>query len=188
MPLFQGSIFEFQQRAQRAAIDEVNRLPRSLFSDPALGGTLDHIAARYRLNVAVLEREKIHGTRRDIDRQIDTFGGHRKITVQEIDVRIPFRGDDTSFSISPSRSTMIQVQCEIKSDHLLITLPDDQTVQNHVDQFVTVVSANLDTLRSEIDTWIPQLRGILEQVAVQRRATIENEIERDKKLNFPIVR
>jgi hypothetical protein len=103
-----------------------------------------------------------------------------------MDVKIPFRGDPASFQFSPSHCIIPSQRCEVKNDHLLITLSDDANVQKNVDQFVQQISQNLDTLRAEVANWLPQLRARLDQVATAKMSKISAQTERDENLTFKV--
>jgi hypothetical protein len=119
-----------QLAAMQAAVNEVETLDRGAFSNPDIAGVLERIASKYSLEVATLEPSAIRGTRRGIERTVDDFGEARTITIEVMDVKIPFRGDSASFQFSPSSLTIPSQRCEVKNDHLVITLSDDVAPAN----------------------------------------------------------
>lgn len=186
MQLFGISWVSQQLATIQAAVKEAEALDRGAFSNPAIAGELDRIASKYSLEVATLEPSAIRGSRRGIERTVDDFGEARTITVEVMDVKIPFRGDPTSFQFSPAYRTIPSQKCEVKTDHLLITLRDDANVQKNVDQFVQQISQNLDTLRAEVANWLPQLRAHLDRVATAKMSKISAQNERDENLTFKV--
>jgi hypothetical protein len=172
------------ERSQILSLPEaVSISPRRAFG---VAGVLERIASKYSLEVATLEPSAIRGTRRGIERTVDDFGEARTITIEVMDVKIPFRGDPASFQFSPSSLTIPSQRCEVKNDHLVITLSDDANVQRNVDQFVQQISQNLDTLRAEVANWLPQLRARLDQVAITKMNKISAQNERDENLTFKV--
>jgi hypothetical protein len=185
------SLFDISWGAQKiaveqSAIEDVKKLDRHTLLDPGLAGVLDKIASHYSLDVATLEPNAISGSRRGVERAVDDFGMTRNVTIQVMDIRIPFRGEAQSFRFSPSYCSIPSQRCDVKNDHLLITLADDANVQKNVDQFVQQISQNLDGLRNEVGSWLPQLRALLDQIASARMKEIAAQNERDKNLKFKV--
>jgi hypothetical protein len=186
MRLFQGSWIANKIQAEKAAVLEVNNLGRQTILDPALAGLLDKIVSYHTLEVATLEPAAKRGSRRDTQRTINDYGEPKTITIPIMDVRIPFQGDAKSFGFAPTQCLVPSIPCEVKEDHLLITLEDDQNLQRRVDEFIQQISQNLQLLRTEMAGWPAQLRERLNQVANARRSQIEAQNERNKNLDFPV--
>jgi len=110
----------------------------------------------------------------------------RVAKIPAIEVAIPFSGDPASFQFSPSRYSLPSHDCEVRNDHLVITLSDDDQVQSRVDQFVQQVAQNLETLRAEVSAWVPRFRAELERAAAARKAQFEDQDKRDKNLRFKV--
>jgi hypothetical protein len=170
----------------RQALDEVREVERPLFSNPALAGRLEDIVSRHSFDVAVLNRDGIRGSRREVPGIIDDFGMRKSITKTVLDVAIPFRGDPTSFQLAPSFSHHPTLLCAVRGDDLVISVEDDADAQRRVDDFVQVVSNNLDRLRSEVASWVPQLRAAVMAAGEERRKELEKQRERDGRLSFPV--
>jgi len=103
-----------------------------------------------------------------------------------MDFKIPFRGDPISFQLAPANCTLPSLPCEVRSDHLFISLPDDADVERNVDQFVQQVSQTLEALRVEVATWFAQLRAVLEKVASARIKQIASEEDSHGTPGFPV--
>lgn len=186
MALFDSSWAAQKISAEQSAVEAVKNLDRQTIFDPGLAGELDRIVSYHTLNVAELQPERIKGKRRGVEGFRDDYGESRKVTIQVMDITIPFQGDAISFHLSPSYCTTPSQRCEIKDDHLVVTMADDENVQRNVDQFVQQVTQNLGALRSEVTKWVPQIRATLDQVARARMKDIASQNERDKGLKFPV--
>jgi hypothetical protein len=186
MALFDMSWAARKEMAAQSAVAAVNGLNRHAMLDPSLAGELDEIVRYHSLDVATLQPDQITGSRRGVERTIDDFGMRQNVTIQVMDIKIPFRGDPDSFRLSPSYCTLPSQRCEVENDHLLVTIADDTNVQRNVDQFVQQITQNLDALRGEVANWIPQLRAALAQVASARMKEIASQNERDKALKFKV--
>jgi hypothetical protein len=186
MALFDSSWAGQKIEVERVAVAAVRNLDRETISDPGLASILDKIVNYHTLQVAVFQPGLIKGKRRGVARVISEFGESRNVTIQVMDVTIPFQGDADSFRLSPSYCTIPSLRCDIEDDHLLVTMADDANVQRNVDQFVQQVTQNLEALRSEVANWVPQIRATLDQVASARMKEIASQDERDKGLKFKV--
>jgi hypothetical protein len=185
--LFQGSWHSVWTHTIRTAVDDVGKLDRKVFSDPALAGHLQRIAEKYSFDVARINKEGIHADRRETEREGQDAWGDRRVFKQTwLDVTIPFTGDAESFKIAPSRSIIPSHHCTIGGDALTITIPDDASTDNAVQTFVSQVSQNLDGLRAEYEQSKPQLEQAIKSAADRRKEQIDAERDRDKKLSFPV--
>lgn len=184
--VFQGHMHQWVERAQASAVNEVNRLDRKLFADPALDGHLQKIAEKYALDVARLNVSGIEATRKEVEAHVRDFGEMRIVKRKVLEVMIPFNGDEESLKLAPSRSTIISNAVEIRRNALTVTVGDDDNAQREVDTFVSQVNQNIDTLRTESAQAKTQLLEMLRQVAQARKEQIEKEDSRDKKFSFPV--
>jgi len=179
MDLFKSTWIEAAGEAEQSAIREVEQLDRRAFSDPNLAGILDRIANHFSLQVATLQPEAKRRMRRNVQREISDSGMARTVTIGIVDFKIPFRGDPISFQLAPANCTLPSLPCEVRSDHLFISLPDDDDVERNVDQFVQQASRTLEALRAEVATWFSRLRAVLEKVASEKINQIASEKECD---------
>jgi hypothetical protein len=185
--LFQGFWHSAWTHAIQKAVEDVDGLDRKIFSDPALAGHLQRIAEKYSFDVARIKKEGIQATRRETARAgRDAWGDQRVFKQTWLDVTIPFTGEAESFKIAPSRSLIPSHGASIGRDALTLTIPDDERAQSEVDTFVSQVSQNLDGLRAEYEQSKPQLQQAINSAADRRKAQIDAERERDKKLSFPV--
>jgi hypothetical protein len=186
MALFQGSVFGYKQWAEQSAAQEVRDVSRHIATSPAFGAALDEIAAKYTLDVAVLDPNGKKGTRRDVQHSRDDFFGQKIVTSQYIDIRVPFSGNPESFDFAPSRCTLLDRVVDVQQMSIFFTVADGANVQREVDGVISNISQTLETLRSEIEAWRPQLRRVIQQIADQRLASIQQTTNRDKNLDFPV--
>lgn len=188
MPMFSHrSVHEIIDTWKRTAAAEVDKLDRSRFSDPALTGQIDQLVDRLTsFEVATLHRDGLKGTRREVDEPRSDYG--RQITVKQgvMDVAIPYTGSAESFGIQPSNSVMIAESPKIGSTALTLSVRDGRDVQGEVDGFIQDVTKNLETLRQEIEAAKPHVRKLAHDAAERRRTRIQEERQRDAKLNFPV--
>lgn len=186
--LFAGSWHAAWQDTLRRAADDVLKLDRKLFSDPALGGHLKKIADKYSVEIARIIKDGIRAKRRETERDIiDGWGERRRVKQTWLDVTIPFSGEAESFKIAPSRPIIPSNHSTIGANALTLTIPDDESAQGTVDTFVAQISQNLDALRAEYEQSKGQLEQIIQNTANQRKQQIEAERARDQKLNFPVL-
>jgi hypothetical protein len=187
--LFRAPFYPVWQQTIQKAIGDVANLDRSLFSNPALAGALQTITQRYSLDVARIDKDKIQARARQEQARVnDGWVGVQTATRGWLDVTIPFTGDPESFRICPSRSIIPSQGAEICRDHLVLTVPDDNSAEQSVQSFISQVTHNLDVLRTEYEQYKPQLEQAVQQAAERRRAQISAEGERDKNFSFPVHR
>jgi len=187
--LFRAPFYPVWQQTLQKAVEDVNKLDRSAFFDPSLGGRLQAIAEKYSLTVARLRKEGVEGRARQQECRVrDGWGDARSMTQGWFDVTIPFTGEAESLRICPSRSTILQHAVEIGEQHVVLSLPDDSRADTDVQTFISQANQNLDVLRREYEQAKPQLEQTIQRAADQRRAQITAEAERDKKLSFPVRR
>jgi hypothetical protein len=77
--LFQKSFYAIWQNGLRLATEDVRKLDRGLFNDPALGDHLQRIAAKYDIDVARFEGEMIAKRRTEEREARDGWGDRRRI-------------------------------------------------------------------------------------------------------------
>ena len=172
----------------RRAVEEIERLHRRAFADPALAGKLQDITEKFQLDVARIDRDNITAHRRDTEREgVDEWGQHRIFRQTWLDVTLPFSGDKESFSLSPSRATLPPIDAEISSSSLKFSVPDDDRADNAVRSFIQIVSDNLEVLRSEYEQLRPQLAQAVNQAAQRRKQGIDGETARDGTRSFKII-
>jgi hypothetical protein len=179
MALFTSSWSQAAREAEQAAVREVEELDRGTLSDPDLAGILDRIADHFSLKVAVLQPQAKRTMRRDAQRPAGESGGI-------MDVKIPFQGDPISFQLAPADCTIPSLPCDVRSDLLFISLPDDSDVERNVDQFAQQVAKVLEALRAEVAAWHSQLRGVLETAASAKINQIASEEDDDGTLGSPV--
>ena len=171
----------------RQAAADVDKLDRRAFSDPGLAGKLEKIAAKYSADIARIEGE-ITASRRETEREgYDSWGDRRVFRQKWLDVKIPFKGEAESFRVAPSRSTIPQHQATINHNSLVISVPDDASADQAVQNFVQVVKGNLDTLRQEHEQAKHQLQEAIDAAVARRQAQLKEESELDSKRTFRVV-
>jgi hypothetical protein len=185
--LFQGSLYSEGEKAKSSAVKEVEKLNRAMFSNPALGGVLEKIAARHRINIAQFQGE-VTAKSRTAERVTSDYGELRNVRVPLLDVSIPFVGDPETFRMAPSRCAMPSHTVEIGTNALMITIPDDASADAVVENFQKAVRGNLQTLTAEYEQMKSQLDQAVQAAASRRRSEIEAEDARDKGRSFRVTR
>jgi hypothetical protein len=185
--LFQGSLYAECEKAKSSAVKEVEKLNRSVFDNPALGGVLEKIAARHRINIAQLQGE-VTAKSRTAERVTSDYGEFRNVRAPVLDVSIPFVGDPQTFRIAPSRCAIPPHSADIGSNTLTITIPDDAAADAAVENFQKVIRGNLQTLTTEYEQMKSQLDQAVQAAASRRRSEIEVEDARDKGRSFRVER
>src|SRR5215472_6079717 len=113
--LFFQSWFAVWNYIKQQAVAEVNRLDRSLFSDPRLGGELQKIVEKYEINVARLNTDPATIIADPIEEQrvVNDYGMPRTVKIKRLQISVPFSGDADTLKIMPSRSTMLDRAVEL---------------------------------------------------------------------------
>lgn len=185
--LFQKSWHQVWTLMVREAVSDVEKLPRSAFSDPALAGKLQKIAAKHDADIARFEGE-ITAKRHETEREgRDSWGDYRVMKQKWLEVTIPFKGEAECFRIAPSRSAIPQHQAAIGAQSLMITIPDDAGADQAVQSFIQILNGNLSTLRTEYEQVKHQLQEAIDQAVARRQAQIKEEDELDSKRTFRVV-
>jgi hypothetical protein len=184
--LFQKSFHAIWQHTLRVATEEVQKLDRRVFNDPALGGVLARIAAKYDIEVARFEGEATAKRRTEEREGRDSWGDHRKFKATWLDVSIPFVGEAETFRVAPSSWSVPNNKVTVGRNTLTISVADDDRADAAVESFKKTVSGNLQTLRAEYERVKPQLAEAIQQAADGRKAEIGAEDERDKKRSFTV--
>jgi hypothetical protein len=173
----------------KAAVADVNQLPRKAFSDPALGGMLQKIAEKHSVEIATLDTANITAKPRVEERDgQDSWGDRRRFTMKWLDVTIPFNGEAETLRTHPSSWSTPAHGAQISSKSLTISIPDDANVEATVKKFCEVTNGVLNTLRSEYQRDKPQLEQAISKAVEHRKAEIAAEAERDSKLSFKVHR
>ena len=88
--LHQKSWYALWQHMLKEATDDVGKLDRRIFSDPALGGALQKIADKYSVEVATIQ-PGTSASRRVVEKESnDGWGGRAQFKQTWLDVSIPF--------------------------------------------------------------------------------------------------
>lgn len=184
--LFQKSFYAVWQHQTQAAVDDVRKLNRNLFKDPSLGGALQGIVEKYKIEVARFEGEITAKRRSEEKQRRDNWGDIRMVKMTWLDVSIPFVGEAETLRIAPSSMTLLFDRATIGKNAVTISVPDDDGADAKVQEFKKHVGHNLDILRREYESAKPQLEQAVQQAASQRKAQIETEDGRDKGRSFRV--
>ncbi|MHB8270243.1 hypothetical protein [Bradyrhizobium sp.] len=142
--LHQKSWSMLWQHMLKQAVDDVGKLDRRIFSDPALGGTLQKIADKYSVEVATIQ-PGASANRRVVEKEgNDGWGGRANFKQTWLDVSIPFTGEAESFRVSPSRCSIPSQQARIGQNELTISVIDDDNADAQVKSFIDAVTGNLE--------------------------------------------
>jgi hypothetical protein len=184
--LFQKSFHAVWQQMLKQATQDVQKLDRKLFSDPALGGHLQRIATKYDVEVARFEGEMTAKRRTEERQRQDGWGDYRMMKTTWLDVSIPFVGEAETFRIAPSSMTLLSNRATVGHGALTISVIDNERADGEVQDFKKTVEGNLHTLRTEYERVKPQLEQTIQQAATQRKAQIDAEDARDTGRSFRV--
>jgi hypothetical protein len=184
--LFQKSFYAVWQHQTRAAVEEVKKLNRNLFKDPSLGGVLQGIVDKYKIDVARFEGEITAKRRSEEKQRQDSWGDVRMVKMTWLDVSIPFVGEAETLRIAPSSMMVLFDRATIGRNAVTISVADDDNADAKVQEFKKQVEHNLEILRREYESAKPQLEQAVQQAANQRMAQIEAEDGRDKGRSFRV--
>lgn len=184
--LFQKSFHAVWQHMLKQAAEDVQKLDRKLFNDPALGGHLQKIVAKYDVEVARFEGEATAKRRTEERQRQDGWGDYRMIKTTWLDVSIPFVGEAETFRVGPSSMTLLFKGATIGRNTLTISVVDNESADGEVQEFKKMVEGNLQTLRAEYERNRPQLEQTIQQAAAHRKAQIDAEDARDKGRSFRV--
>jgi hypothetical protein len=171
----------------KEAMADVQKLDRKLFNDPALGGHLQKIAAKYDVEVARFEGEATAKRRTEERQGQDGWGDRRTIITTWLDVSIPFVGEAETFRVGPSSMTLLYQSATILGNTITISVADTDAADGKVQDYKKTVEGNLQTLRVEYERVKPQLEQAIQQAASQQKGQIDAEDARDKGRSFRVV-
>jgi hypothetical protein len=184
--LFQKSFYQVWQLLVQAAVADVQKLDRKVFKDPSLGGILQSISEKYKIDVARFQGEMTAERRTEERQRQDGWGDYRMMKTTWLDISIPFVGEAETLRIGPSSMTLLDRRATIGRNTLTISVADDDRTGPVVQNFKQMVEGNLQTLRGEYERNKPQLEQAIQQAASQRQAQIEAEDARDKGRSFRV--
>jgi hypothetical protein len=185
--LFQKSFHALWQHMLKLAAEDVQKLDRKLFNDPALGGHLQKIAAKYDVEVARFEGEATAKRRVEERQGQDGWGEYRKIKTTWLDVSLPFVGEAETFRVAPSSMAILFKRATIGRNTVTISVVDNEGADGEVQEFKKMVEGNLETLRAEYERNKPQLEQAIQQAVTHRKAQIDAEDARDKGRSFRVM-
>lgn len=185
--LFQKSFHALWQHMLRLAAEDVQKLHRKLFNDPALGGHLQKIAAKYDVVVARFEGEATAKRRVEERQGQDGWGEYRKIKTTWLDISLPFVGEAETFRVAPSSMAILFKRATIGRNTVTISVVDNEGADGEVQEFKKMVEGNLETLRAEYERNKPQLGQTIQQAATHRKAQIDAEDARDIGRSFRVM-
>jgi hypothetical protein len=186
-PIFGScSWYDFHRERVQKAIGDVERLPRGVFSSPHLATHAERIIETHTLKVAELEQPT--GGKERVLSNAGEPGIPRLVKKKFIDVTVPFTGSEQSFTLSISNCNMIAREYRIERHALILTLDDDDKLQDNVDDFMRRASENLELLRAAEKQHQPQLREAVLAAGERMKEKLAAEVERDSKARFKIER
>lgn len=183
--LFQEPISTFVDQKIYEAKIHAEKLTDEQLEGPDLAQTLSQIA-KFKFDVAALKSDQRKGKRRTEKRKIAEYGREIMVDVDFIDVTIPFEGWPKSFYIAPSSCAIIGDSASLIDQAILVSFPDDQSLDRNVDIFIERVNQNLDTLKNELQRIEPQMLQRAQLIANERLQKIRERRSRDKGRSFPI--
>jgi hypothetical protein len=184
--LFQKPFNAVWQAQMQAAVNDVAKLGRNQFKDPSLGGVLQGIVDKYKIDVARLEGEVTAKRRKEEKQRRDNWGDVRMVQMTWLDISIPFVGEAETLKIAPSSMTLLYDRATIGRSSVTLSVADDESADGKVANFRKHVEHNLEILRREYETAKPQLEQAVQQAATQRKAQIDAEDARDKGRSFRV--
>jgi hypothetical protein len=186
--LFQHPWFGVWQQKIRDAVLEVGMLDRALLTNPSLAGVLAKIVERHEVTIVELSGE-VTAQRRSATRSApDGFGSAVNVNQTWLDVSIPFVGDPETLKYAPSRLAMPPRPMKIHGNALVLSVLDDASADQVVQNVRQIVKGNLDALRSDYEQAKPQLAQAVTQAANERLAKIKAEDERDSTRSFRVIK
>jgi len=169
-------------------MQEVERLDRSLFSNPQLGGMLEKIATSQHIEVATLTGQNVRADARTENREVSDYGRQITKSFKVLDVTIPITGDPETLTIAPSSYTMISANYELRGSAIILQVADNERAEGEIDAFIAQVNGNLNTLREEVARYDGQVMEAVQRAAQKRKAEIDEDNRRDQNRKFPVTR
>jgi hypothetical protein len=186
--LFSRSWHDVHNARVRAAIQDVEKLDRALFSSPQLGGILEKIAAKQDIQVAAVTRDGVHAEARTENRDQSDYGLMVSRSYKVLDVTIPITGSPETLTIAPSSRPMISANYELRGSTIVLRVTDNERAGGEIDSFIKQVNETLNNLRQEIARYEGKVLEAAQQAAQKRKVEIEDENRRDQSRTFPVTR
>lgn len=155
--------------------DEANRLRSmalNLLESPTMSHHIEHAANRMDGEVPTLLLDKLRGT---------ASGG-------AMHVHIPFSGNRSVFSVSPSSGVIVSKAVQIGRDELIVSFPDDGRVKQETQDIIKSIIENLENIKKDIVNARGYIRSQLQACVAQRISELRAQIQRDSDIGFPVTR
>lgn len=186
--LFSQSWTELHNARVRVAVQEVERLERSLFFNPQLGEILEKIAARQNLEVAKLTKQGLSAEALTEQRIVNDYGQQITIPYKVLHVKIPIIGDSATLTIYPSSYPMLSAHYELGENAIALRVLDNERAEDEIDSFIKQVNDTMSKLQEEIARYEGQVLNAVQEAAKRRKAEIDEDNRRDQSRKFPVTR
>jgi hypothetical protein len=168
------------------AADQVRNLGLDQLRNPALAGLLTKLWTSRLPEVPVIFLDRKHGRKRVEQRHQDDHGRNVIVEVTYLDVSVPFHGDGSMFDMMPSTSTIIHDRVHVQEGALIYSLHLDEANDDKINRLFAQIEGNLKSLRSDIESFGASAVNQLSRFAAERRAKLEEDEQKARKLSFPV--
>jgi hypothetical protein len=200
--LFEGaSFYEVVQHVQKTAMTKMKANGEDAILQTPTDDIIAELLAEHAFRIPELRESETWVEDNEVTREVanrgydfyaDQFGGRQTVTTHVASFHVPFNGDGSLFSISPSTRSLPGPSAEVRGQELIIKLVTDQRtgaqVRQDFESRIQSIKQHLATLRND-------LRGVPDQIETAARAYVEQrkaELLRSKNLvaslGFPMKR
>lgn len=198
-PLFsKSSWFQVLDQSKRRLVAEVDKIAQDRLLNMSTADLTDYFVEKYSMDVPRLDRDGIEATDREVD--IDVRRDYERMIVNrnrpvlikgtEIQLRVPFSGDEGLFHVRPSRYSSMLPIARVSPSTVTVVCQGvrltRRNVRHSLDQTIENIEQHLGWLREDAEAWRDELRRLANRHVLNRRAKLIADRQLVESLGYPI--
>lgn len=190
--------FSMQEHRKNEMFEEIENYNGNKLLNTPLDDLAEYFKKKYWINVPILHEDKIVADQREV--QIDVSHDPMRcisdrskpfyIHGTEIEIVIPFEGDEVAFNIKPSRYTLSPPNAEIKGNTIIIRIQGvDLTierVESQINRTISDIRSYLENLRRDVKQFNDSLFSLAQSAIKKRRKKLLKDHSLLAGLGFPL--
>jgi hypothetical protein len=193
-----ANIFDVLEHQQQTLKTDVNRLSSSIIRQVPELQLVHDLAAKYKLEIPVLEEDKAYISHREVDvdvsrdpmRMIFDRGRPFFIKGTEITVRVPFKGNPDIFQIRPSTFNLNPPQGTVQANeiHLVYRRTDNNAAAVKADyqKAIQDINQNLGWLETSISQFNSNIGQRVQTLIGERRQQLGAALDMVAAIGLPV--
>lgn len=189
--------FSVSEHQKKGMMSEISQLEKNRILKTPIADLCDYFEKKYKFEIPILLADQIIADQKEakIDVSQDQMRYIRDRTQPfyidgtQIEITLPFEGDDEAFVIKPTTYNLSPPSAEIRGDRLIIKITgsnlEPEVVRNQIDKSISDINGYLTNLRKDALPFNDGLRHLAEEAINVRKKKLLSDQDLVSSLGFP---